>query len=278
MDARARPRRLIGLALVVGASVGLGVACLIPDSKIQVLSTDINLFPVRFVEAIPLTMEARCSCSATACECPMPAFTGLPPFLDPADPGYQFCSCGENREDTGRLPGISFFVEDQDQDVDGEATDQIYAVALLDWDPSLGDTASDYIAYTNYLDPRQPLDLFFSSYETLVLKRPRPYVRSMTFNLDGFDLCNGAGRTLAPGFHTLTIMATDRPWFTREGTAVGTGDSGADSSADPLEGGLVTLEGVPDIAAGATYDMQSYVFRCFEEGDVECGCVDIDEP
>jgi hypothetical protein len=62
-------------------------------------------------------------------------------------------------------------------------------------------------------------------------------------------------------------MVTDRPWFTTEPVAIGT------------EGGetmSVTLEGVPDIAAGATYDIESYVFHCYDEASEpeQCNCVE----
>lgn len=257
--------------LLVAAALGLlgsGVSCLIPDHDIQVLSTDVNRSPVRFVEGIPLTEEARCACSES-CECPMALATSFPPFLDPEDPAYQFCSCGQNKYDMGRLNGITLFVEDQDE-VDGEADDIIRAAALLDWDPTLGDPTSDYVAYRNYLDPEEPLNLVITPYETSVIKRPRPYVRDIGLgDIDGFfDLCNGAGRPVGPGFHTFSIIVTDRPWFRREGASV---DSGGESMA-------VVQQGVPDIAAGATFDIHTSVFQCLEEGDDNCDCVDITEP
>jgi len=257
------------LALLVGAiGIGIGVACIIPDEDIQILITDVNNYPVKFVEGIPLDEAARCACSSS-CECPLPGVTGIPPYLDPNDPAYQFCVCGDNEVDENRLYGIEFFVEDQDE-VDGLPSDSLYAAALLDWDPTLGDSAFDYVAYRSYLDPRRPLDLWYSSYESLVIKRPTPYVRSITLRdpqTGRLDLCNGAGRPLAPGFHTLSLIVTDRPWFQREGAEVEPEDTG-----EPFESMPVTLEGVPDIAAGATYDIQTYVFMCREEGDLNC-CV-----
>jgi hypothetical protein len=133
----------------------------------------------------------------------------------------------------------------------------------------LGEIAVDYVAYRNYLDPRAILDLYFSPFEAGVIKRPRPYVRDISLSdPDGFDLCNGAGRPVGPGFHTLSIIVSDRQWFKRE--AVPTA-AGGESMA-------VVQDGVPDIAAGATYDIQSYVFQCLEEGDDNCGCEDIAEP
>ena len=264
-------------ALGVGATafaVGVGFACIIPDEDIQVVITNVNEYPVRFVEGIPLDEAARCACSST-CECPLPSFTGIPPFLNPEDPAYQFCICGDNKIDEGRLYGGLLFVEDQDQ-LDGVPSDTLYAAALLDWDPTFGDSAFDYVAYRNYLDPRKALDLYYSSYESGVIKRPRPYVRSITLtDLTGrFDLCNDAGRPLAPGFHTLSLMATDRPWFQRDSGLVNETDG---EDGDPIETMPTTLEGVPDIAAGATYDIQTFVFMCQAEGDPNCGCMEQSE-
>ncbi|PRP97106.1 hypothetical protein ENSA5_34890 [Enhygromyxa salina] len=274
MNAAGVGRRGLVLALLGAAAIGVGLACIIPDRDIQVFTTDINQYPVHFVEGIPIDEDARCACDPETCECPLPAFTALPTFLDPSD--YELCICGENKIDAKQLPGVSLYIEDQDE-VDGEPADKIYAAALLDWDPTLGDAAFDYVAYRSYLDPRDPLDVSFSSYELEVLKRPRPYVRSLTLSdANGFDLCNGAGRPVAPGFHTLSVMVTDRQWFQREATLVDSGD--ATTGGDPLESMAVVLEGVPNIAAGATYDIQTYVFQCLEETDEKCGCADITDP
>lgn len=272
MSTRARlfGDRMPAVILAGAAVIGLGLACIIPDRDIQVRTTDINIYPVHFVEGIPLTEEARCACSATACECPMPAFTFVPPLLA-LDTGYSFCICGENSSDPFALQGISLYVEDQDE-VDGKPIDALRAAALLDWDPTLGEPAFDYVAYRSYLDPRAPLDLsVISSYESDVLKRPRPFVRSVTLK-DGegrLDLCNGAGRPLDPGFHTLSIMVTDRQWFQRDPAASETSTEGEETP----DGMAVVLEGVPDIAAGATYDIQTYVFECLVDGET-CECVD----
>jgi hypothetical protein len=245
-------------AMVGVMGLALGFACIIPDRDIQVRTTDFNLYPVRFVEYIPLTEEARCDCSPDACECPLPEASGLPTFLDPSDIalGFQFCICSEGNIDEGRLSPVLLYVEDQDE-LDGEPADTLRAAALLDWSPTLEVPATDYVAYRNYLDPSKPLTLSFSSYESDVIKRPRPYARSIQLKLDeAFDLCNGAGRPLDPGFHTLTFIVTDREWSTRVTD----------------EGMEVSNDGVPDIAAGATYDMQSHVFQCLVEGDDNCAC------
>jgi hypothetical protein len=264
------PRRGATAALAVGIFAGgaIGLACIIPDQDIKVVVTGVNDFSVRFVEGIPLPEAARCACQVnqdeTCGECPLPSATGLPTYLDPSDPAYQFCVCGDNKVDEGRLYGTSLFVEDQDED------DDLYAAALLDWDPTLGDHAFDYVAYRNYLDPGTPLDLFQSTYETKVILRPRPFVRSITLidpQTQRFDLCNDAGRPVAPGVHTLSVLVTDRPWFKREGGPIGTDDDGPESMT-------VELQGVPDIAAGATYDFRTYVFTCQQEGDSNCDCVE----
>lgn len=249
-------RRSSTLALI---AIALGLSCIIPDRDIQVRTTDFNLYPVRFVEGIVLTEEARCACDADTCECPLPDFTLLPTFLDPNE--HKFCICKENKFDDNALPGVQLFVEDQDE-VDGEPADLLYAAALLDWSPTLGAPAFDYVAYRGYLDPDEPLNLSSShDYENNVIKRPRPYVREIELvatqvnDEDAFDLCNGAGRPLLPGFHTLSLVVTDREWSKR------VSDTGVE----------VSQHGVPDIAAGATYDIQTYVFHCLAEGE-EGGC------
>lgn len=252
MSVRASTRVAFMFALAVG------FACIIPDRDIQVRTTDFNLYPVRFVEGITLTEDARCDCDASTCECPLPEFTGLPTFLDPNLPNNQFCICSENKVDMGRLGGALLYVEDQDE-IDGEPADLLYAAALLDWSPTLGVPAVDYVAYRNYLDPDQSLDLSSSSYENAVIKRPPPYVRYIELQLDdAFDLCNGAGRALEPGFHTVSFIVTDREWSKRVTD----------------EGMEVSNDGVPDIAAGATYDIQTHVFQCLTEMDPTCECIE----
>jgi hypothetical protein len=260
MSARSTTRAALAPVTVAAAALGVVFACIIPDRDIQVRTTDFNLYPVRFVEGITLTEEARCDCSAACGGCPLPEFTGLPAFLDPSDPDFQFCICGENKVDEGRLQGVFLYVEDQDE-VDGEPADPLKAAALLDWSPTLGVPASDFIAYRNYLDPGAELFISVSSYENDVIKRPRPYVRSIELELDdAFDLCNGAGRPLEPGFHTVSFIVTDREWSERVTD----------------EGMTVSNEGVPDIAAGATYDIQTYTFQCLAEPD--CVCAEQTEP
>jgi hypothetical protein len=267
-------RRLVSLVILAGAATaGIALACIIPDTEIEVISLDANANPVRIIEGIPLGEEARCACSK-ACECPIADQTGLPTFLDPSVESYQFCVCGENRIDAGRLSGTRLFAEDQDG-FEGTATDELYAALLLDWSPTLGEPASDYVAYaTTYVDPSEPLDTYTSSYDTQTIKRPRPFVRSIDLTDDSqrFDLCNGAGRTLAPGFHTLTLMVTDRPWFQTSG---GFDDATSEDGPEPMP---LVLEGVPNIAEGATYDIETYVFHCFAEGEDECQCETPPEP
>jgi hypothetical protein len=245
--------------LFAACTAAITIACIIPDRDIQVRTNDFNLYPVRFVEGIPLSDAASCACDPDTCECPLPDFTALPPYLDPAE--YPFCICAENRIDAGRLSAVSLYVEDQDE-VDGAPRDLLFAAALLDWNPTLEQPATDYVAYRGYLDPSKSVDLGTGlSYENLVIKRPRPYMRQIVLSVDSaFDLCNGAGRTLEPGFHTVSFMVTDRAWF--------------QNSSD--SGMPISNEGVPDISAGATYDIQTYVFQCLAEGDPDCGCMDIE--
>ncbi|NVB41694.1 hypothetical protein G6O69_27910 [Pseudenhygromyxa sp. WMMC2535] len=269
MSARSRGyARLLAVAGLT-AFVGLvGHACIIPDTYIQVRTTDENSNAVRLVEGIPLDEEAGAACDADTQSCPMAPLTALPSYLDPSQSSFQFCICGEDKLDDNRLGGVLLFAEDADEE-EGEARDSLYAALLLDWNPTLGESAFDYVAYRSYLDPRFPLDLYVSSYEFAVIKRPRPFVRSITLQGESgrFDLCNEAGRDISPGMHTLTVMVTDRYWFQTEPTII-------DNTDVDVETMPVVLEGVPDIAAGATYDIETYVFQCLEEGDEGCNCVE----
>jgi hypothetical protein len=253
------------LALVILAS-----ACIIPDTDIQVFSLDSNANAVRIVEGIPLSEPARCACDADTCECPVADLTGLPTFLDPNLDAYQFCICGENAVDQGRLPGTRLYAEDQDA-FEGVPTDKLYAALLLDWSPTLGEPAFDYIAYDDIVDPGVELPTYPGSYDFQIIKRPRPYVRAinLTDDTSRFDLCNGAGQPLTQGFHTLTLIVTDRPWFQTTGGFSDT-DTTSDDGPEPMP---VMLEGVPNIAEGATYDIETYVFHCFVEGEEQCQCL-----
>ena len=260
--------------LAAAAALGLGIACLIPDRGVIVLSSDFNLNPVRFVERIPLETETLCACDATNCQCPLPEPTGLPTYLDPELAEYQFCICEGDRVDENSLGNFVLYAEDQDQFEDGSPQDLLYAAALLDWDQTLEASPFDFIAYRAYLDPQQELALApVSPYENPI-KRPRPYVRQLPLgNPDGrFDLCNEAGRTLTPGVHTLSFIVTDRSWTERTPE-----DSMVDGTDEPLVS-TVTLEGVPDIAAGATFDIRTYVFTCLAEQDEDCQCADLQDP
>ncbi|EDM79042.1 hypothetical protein PPSIR1_10580 [Plesiocystis pacifica SIR-1] len=265
----------LGAQVGLGALVGLGAGCIVPDTFIDVRVGGQNEHGVRIVESIPLDEAAAEACNADL-ECPMPRETGLPVYLDPREPEYQFCICGENQIDDNRLNPVTLYAEDADQD-EGMARDSLYAALLLDWSPTTGDSAFDYVAYRSYLDPRSPVPLFFSPYETQVIRRPTPFQRAIQLSdVDGssFDLCNGSGTELTPGVHTLTLLVTDRDWFQTEPTIV-TGDTGDESGG--FETLAIKLEGVPDIAAGATYDLETYVFSCLEVGEEGCNCVDVEE-
>ncbi len=262
-------------SLAIGGGVAL--ACIIPDREIVVYSTEQNDHAVRFVEGIPLDVDAGCACNSNTCECPMPAEDSLPTFLDPSLADYKFCICSEGRVDDNRLNGFQLLVEDADE-FEGEAKDRLYAVALLDWDPSSGEPAFDYVAYRRQRDPRTPLpENAAYTYDTTVIKRPRPWVRAVNlFDENGrFDLCNGAGFAIEPGFHTLSVMVSDRFWFTTTPELNAESDTADESDTIGFEApDPVTLDGVPDIAEGATYDIQSTVFYCLAEGEMGCGCVD----
>ncbi|NJK33091.1 MAG: hypothetical protein HC927_12155 [Deltaproteobacteria bacterium] len=272
----ARPRLRIVLAGLAGVGLAVAVtslACIIPDRDFVVFSLDQNQSAVRFVEFIPLDEEARCACDPDTCECPLPDASFLPTFLDPSDTDFQFCVCNDGNFDQKALRRFNLLAEDQDE-LDGEAKDALFAAILLDWDATTGESPFEYVAYRGFLDPRQSLSPYISSYETDVIKRPRPYARSITIPSadERFDLCNGAGREVEPGFHTFSVIVSDRYWYETDPSEL---DSEDETAATPTP---ITFEGVPNIAEGATYDVQTYVFFCYAEGDPECGCVAEEDP
>ena len=240
--------------------IALAAACIVPDRDIRVIREDTNESPVRLVEPPPQSQLIKCECAGpceelppediAALSCPVPPSTALPHFLDPIDgTQWQFCSCAEGRVDAKRLPGVFFYVEDQDSE-DNAAKVDLYGVLLLDW--PAGADPHDYIAYTQALDPLVPLQIKTSTYETEVILRPPPRLREFrvqNLTTGSFDLCNDADKPVTEGYHTLTVLVTDRFWYTYEGVDI--------------------QPGVPDLLAGATYDTATYVFHCIEDNPEE---------
>lgn len=270
------PRRAtetgLAAALLLTAT-GVGLSCVIPDLDINVNDESIlNRTPVRIVEPLRISREAEEACddldpmfSGELCPQPPPEDPTLvlPHFLDPnANEGeYLFCACPAGRIDAKARPNFAIYVEDRDEDAQG-TYDELYAALLLDYDPN---NLKPYnsVRYRSYVNPQEPIPLA-ASIEYEPIGRHDPILRELRLgneNLD-FDFCNGATDTaLDPGFHTLSVMVTDRPWFT------------------PDDG--VIQEGVPNFVEGATFDVSTYVFFCTARDVDPCQstqCVELGDP
>jgi hypothetical protein len=233
-----------------------------------------NRNPVRLVEATMLSPDAERSCApederdeisdAEAYGiCSQPGVDPrdvLPHFLNPAysredDDGqiitpFVFCSCEKEGERDKNALLATLYVEDQDENRRRDPKDKIYAALLLDL-PQREPHPDNYLDYQRYVDPSRELELSGTPYSPE--KRRDPQLRELVLGISvdgndqtgGIDLCNGGSRVLEPGFHSLTVMVTDRPWFR------------------PADGGIGSEHaGVPDLAIGATFDSITYVFYC----------------
>ena len=260
-------------AVLVILSLGTA-ACVLADKDINFEDAAIaNRNPVRLVEAPMLSSAAEESCAPDEdwdelededayCTCPQPHRDPrdvLPHFLNP---DYQredddelitpfvFCSCEEEGKRDSNTLITTLYVEDQDEEPRSrDPKDSIYAALLLDM-PQRAVHPDNYLDYERYVDPGRALENSGTPY--LPRKRRDPQLRELVLgpsvagdDQTGIDLCNGGSRVLAPGFHSLTVMVTDRPWFR------------------PADGGIGSAHaGVPDLANGATFDTITYVFYC----------------
>lgn len=261
-------RGLLWLVLAAASS------CVLADTDIEFVEDAIsNRNPVRLVEATMLSEEAEEACDPdpddkVIIRCPQPGVDPSdvhPHFLDPefeiknsvesdADPErpYTFCTCTPPRVDSARL-SLTLFVEDEDEEPrTRDPKDKIYAALLLDM-PKGATEPYKYVDYENYLDPESPLPMFTDAYKPP--RRRDPRLRVLDLGVDvfgrerGVDLCTGGRRRLSVGYHSLTVMVTDRRWFLPRGSQ-----------------GRRHI-GVPDIANGATFDTMTYVFRCAGESE-----------
>jgi hypothetical protein len=233
-------------------------ACILPDRDIQIVNEgQQNRHAIRIVEPIELTDDALAACEAAASDadldaCPQPGVRALPHFLDPALDEYDFCACASLEQDSKKLAAVTLYVEDRDEDRDGNY-DKLYAALQLDLvqdDPD----PDHYVQYTDFISPTVPLTED-DQLQYQPLGRPDPHLRVLELGSsdDPIDLCNDLDRPLARGFHTLRLIVTDKPWF-----------ADAQGRIQP---------GVPDLAGGATYDTATYVFFCGDknnEADDHC--------
>ena len=233
----------------------LSAGCIAYDREIQVVSEYYNESPVRIVESTYISPEADSACDEAAGDgtvldpgtqsgCAKPQqFSQVPHLLDPEE--YDFCSCrSANRKDANPLAPFQLYVEDNDPD------DEVRAIILLDVDPS-GQTPPNTTSFIDYVDPNSPLEVDLANpYAARLLNRRTPSVRLLSLGTDSerFDLCNGryGASRLDPGWHTISVLVTDRTWFRAANDSV-------------------TRYGIPDLSRGATHDAVTYSFRCGDE-------------
>ena len=259
--------------------LGVSSSCIIPDSDIRVEPERTNLGSVRLVQAIGLSNEIDAACrdaSSLHLACPVPPTTIPVPGLIALEDDQDLCTCPVGESDLNAVGSFDIYVEDGDRDDEGNPTDRIFGAFTLDVaDPDQG--LRTVVAYTNLLSPEQPAQLVPSlgdgSYRDPI-ERPPPNLKSWTVGAErGVDLCNdNNGAKLAPGLYNLRLVVTDRPWYVpveldSQGRPVYEDGVLQRQDADPIPG-------VPDLPAGATYDVANFVFRCLEPEDERCDCVE----
>lgn len=240
---------------IVAVCVPVMAACIIPDHEILIEDEFENRHPVKIVERTQLTEDADDACAAAVtglAGCPQ-APTGIAHFFDPAE--YQFCSCdkGSKARDDRPLLRFSIYAEDADRTEEGDPLDELYGAFVLDSTSAIA--PHERVVYRMRVNPQVPaLDAAQPAYEDAI-GRPSPALREFSVENENeeVDLCNEAKDVeLDRGWHTVQFIVTDRPWFTPEDGTI--------------------QEGVPDLAAGATYDTTTYTFFCYhwEEDPEEC--------
>jgi hypothetical protein len=258
-----------------GMGLLLGCACIIPDRDIRLeVDEPENGSAVRIIEPTPLAKEMSEICTRpnikdepkpdpTFCQQvrPSPVRSGLL-----RSPVGAFCICPSDMHDADAIPSFSIYAEDGDGD-------ELYGVFLLDPDP-FSDAPDAAVAYRRYWAAGRE----GSSVDTELPSVGREPVRHWEFRIrrdkrDRVDLCNDSGRgPLTPGLHHLQFMVTDRPFFTPQ--AFDDEGNPRFENGKPVYGNV--QEGVPDLAAGATYDTVSYVFECQLPEEVGCTCEEND--
>lgn len=260
-------------ARVVVAATGasLLVACIVPDSSLQVRGDATNPGAVRLIQAVTVSQEASDACDEASVDltsCPVVPETLPFGAIDPATP---LCVCPGR--DGNALSFFDIYVEDPDVDEDGRPKDAILGALLLDLPAATVDPAP-YLAYGNLFPatvPAASVNLGFNSY-TNAIERPEPLVRRWTVGAETpVDLCNdNVANKLEPGLHSLRLIVTDRPWY----RALELDDGEVQFDDDelvrkPIEEASI---GVPDLPLGASYAIADYVFRCADGDDPEANC------
>jgi len=266
------------------ATLALG-ACIIPDASVQIQLSRTNPGAVRLVQPVPISAEAYAACDAVSEACPLVDRTL--PFGLISNEGRPFCVCAANERDLNALAEFHIFVEDPDL-ADDERTplDSILGALLLYPAADQTPTALDVppVAYENYLPTNQPARRVQGSVYDDAIERPSPNVKQWTLGAESsVDLCNNNnGAPLSPGTYTLQVVVTDRPWFIPVADA-----PDSEWLYDPWKvDGLFQREnvdpspGIPDLPGEATYDTESYVFRCYDAStsDQPCNCRSVSAP
>lgn len=233
--------------------IAAGSGCIIPDSDIVLEGEFTNRNPVRIVEPAELSAEADDACAAETEVDICPGFpqSGLLPFYDPDT--HWFCSCNRDagEVDSDALERFELLVEDADSN-EGVPRDSLYAAFLLDVDAQSGRPIYENVAYTSAINPDREAIVYNGEYSPI--GRPKPFLRQFIISDTNqkLDLCNGATlEALTPGWHTITVMVTDRRWFVP--TIID--ENGEETPGNPQPG-------VPDLANGATYDSTTTSFFC----------------
>lgn len=217
--------------------------CVLPDRDI-VLKGQYNAHAVRIVEPTYLNRSARNAiCNAETKE-HCSAQLSIPPIPHHLDPEtFPFCRCADRRsKDPKRLPSLRILIEEGDQD-------PIYTALLLD-SPASQQSPAFWEYFSAFVDPTKPRGMRPSLPPDPSLHW-NPYHRGggplreiVLGNENGLDLCNANPRIhLSGGWHTLTVLVTDRPWHV------------------PDKGNHPSYA-IPDIAAGATFARTQYSFYC----------------
>lgn len=232
-------------------------ACILPDRDI-VLSGEYNASPVRIVEPTYLSRSARngvCERVRAKGSCQRQlSLAPLPHHLSPDS--FPFCRCTQSdRQDPGRLPALRILVEEADGD-------PLYAALLLDSPASQKDPAF-WEYFSAVADPslqrggRPSLPPDPSLFWVSEHRAGGTLKEIVLGGAQGLDLCNAHPRIrIQSGWHTLTVLVSDRPWFQPE----------------EQEGPAYAI---PDIALGATFARTQYSFYCDTETPddaTSCSC------
>jgi hypothetical protein len=270
----------------IPALLALGVAgCIIPDRGIGFEGEFDNEGAVRIVQPTPLPSEMLDICNEPEADlrdssyCPQVPHTIHSGLIGrPADAPFCVCPSGA---DTRVLPEFFIYAEDPDRAQD-EPIDALYAVALLDFDPTESDDPQNAVAYREQLPPGtvgelvRDRNIVTPEFSAVAASDGREDNLLWQFRFGkngggGTDLCNdNGGISLTPGLHGITVMITDRP-FLRPPLLGVDGEPIVDQSGNPVLAG--TQYGMPDLAIGATYAVANWVFECKDPMvDEACAC------